>query len=191
MANKPVALDEQSMRRVWRQVKRDEYIQKDQSNYPNPPPQIPQIYTMVRVLDNADEAITATEITGVRISEQYDYDYSALIVNCDPDAPTIPDSADRFTVDHASFIEGCVFPNDLFQVVNIGHKWYAIGCAHTAVFGAYSSADSSVTLSDCNNTKVPVVSLTGDDFTDGEDLIAVWVRSSRIYVVTASGCTEV
>lgn len=191
MANKPVALDEQSMRRVWRQVKRDEYTRPNLPSQRVDPPQVPQIYTMVRVANGEGESVTASVIKAAFISEGVGYDFESLNVTCDEDAPDLS-SETLYDVNHASFIEGCVLPEDLFQVVNIGGYWHAIGCAHTAVRGTYNGDTGALTLIDCRDLEVPVVPLVSDFvLTDGDTYLAQWVRADRVYVVTAAECSEV
>lgn len=186
----PVALDMKSAERTWRAVKSFERSRPDLLGRNEPPVQVPRIYQMVRV-DNNSDSVTADIIKAVFVGEDTGFDFDALVVTCNTDAPVIPDDAEEFDVNHAALIEGCVFVGDIFQAMNIGHAWYAIGAAHTAVRGTYDSATASVTLSDCNSVTVPVqTAITGFSLTDGDEYLAEWVRADRVYAVTASGCEE-
>lgn len=190
---RPVAFNDQSARRIWRQVKADEQSRVPLESRHVDPPQVPKIYTMVRVetVPGTAESASLETIKAVFVSEEYTFDFAELVVTCNEDAPTIPDDALRYDVNHSAFIEGCVFVGDIFQAVNLGHAWYAIGCAHTAVLGTYDSTDASLLIPDCNSRKVPVQALTTDiTLVDGTDYLAEWLRAQRIYVVTVAGCEE-
>lgn len=188
----PVAFDDQSARRTWRQVKADEQSRPSLAGGTSPPVQTPKIYTMVRVekVAGADDDATAEEIKAAFVGEDLGFDFESLVVTCNEDAPVIPSSVERYDVNQAAFLEGCVLVGELFQAVNIGGTWYAIGCAHTAVMGEYS-ANGTVIIPDCNDSEVPVQSLTTDiTLTVGVTYLAEWVRAQRVYIVTVSGCEE-
>ncbi len=191
MAADLYGFDEESTRRIGRAVRADEASQPGLSQGPRPAIGRHQVFTFVRDTPSPLDAVTAETFDAIQVSSEYGYDFAELTVTCEVPRVSIPENAPRYEINHASFIEGCVFHGDLFQAVNIAGNWHAIGTAHTSIVGTYSTADGTLTVTDCNDVAVPVqVAIDGFELEDGQTYVAEWIRADRVYVVVTSGCEE-